>query len=155
MTEQQVSRTARLAEVDGLVAAAARAAPDHPHRGALHGVLDDVRRRLGRAHTTCEQVGDAAWAEYVTRLDHGLDELTAELSRVDEPTVDQTLYVHATRLELDGWVLRLDHARAERPSAARELADRVGEDLTEYRRGGRSRVEVDAALERLREMATG
>jgi hypothetical protein len=66
------------------------------------------------------------------------------------------LDVHATRLEIDGWVLRLDHTRRDYPAAAakaRELADRAARHLDAYGRGEAARADVDRAVEDVRALA--
>ncbi len=145
-------RASRLAQLDGIV----RAAGDRAGRSSRRDVFEELHGRLRRAHDTCEQVEERAWADYVTRLDRGLDELAVELGRAGEPSaagpaVDGMPYVHATRLEIDGWVLRLDHARDGRSSAtARELAARADRSLDEYRRGAATRADVDRTLDDVR-----
>jgi len=130
------SRASRLNEVDDLVRSAREAvAPDHPYRSALHDALDGLRGRLRLAHAGCERVDDDAWADHVTRLDRGLDELAIEMRRVAEPSpvgqaVDEAIYIRATHLEIDSWMLRLDHARGESDAhAARELAAEANRNL--------------------------
>src|SRR3954465_5947616 len=115
MDEQRARlRASRLAHVDELV----RTAPDRVELSHFprRDVFVELWGRLRRAHDTCEQVDGKTWDDYVNRLDRGLDELAHELARVSEaPSVGSAagdvLYVHATHLEIDGWVLRLDHAR--------------------------------------------
>ena len=116
---------------------------------------------MRRVHDTCEQVDDAAWGAYVTRLDHGLDELAVELGRTSEPPsagpeVEGMPYVHATRLEIDGWVLRLDHARDGSRAgrgAVREVAARAARNLDAYRRDEATQGDVDRTMEEIREIA--
>ncbi len=150
-------RAARLTRVVDVVRAAGRGAA--AGRPSWHDLFEELRGRLRRAHDTCEQVDDRAWADYVTRLDRGLDELALELRRAGEPSgpgpaVDGLPYVHATRLEVDGRVLRLDHARDGRSSAtARELAARADRHLDEYRRGAATRADVDRTLDDVRTVA--
>jgi hypothetical protein len=149
-------RASRLAQLDAVVRAAGeRAAAGHPPRLR---VFDELRGRLRQAHDTCDQVGDRVWADYVTRLDRGLDELAVEVGRTAEPPaagspVEGMPYVHATRLEIDGWVLRLDQARAGTSSGegvARDLAARTTVRLAEYRRGEATRDEVDRSVQDVR-----
>jgi hypothetical protein len=149
-------RASRLARVDDAVCAAGDgvASGGSPR----HAVFDELRGRLRRVHDACEQVDDRAWADYVTRLDRGLDELAVEVGRAGEPSAagsaaDAALYVHATRLEVDGWVLRLDHARdgwSTGRDGVRELAARAGRYLDEYRRGAATRADVDRTLDDIR-----
>lgn len=146
------TRDARLAEIDRKVLAAGAPVPaGHPLRTAF----DHLRHRLGRAHATCEQVDDRAWADYVARLDRGLDELSVELGRADDgpaASAEETLFVHATRLEIDGWQLRLDHARdgATHSTAARELTGRAARELTGYQRGEATRADIDRVMDDVR-----
>ena len=69
-----------------------------------------------------DQDGGLNMAEaQMTSLARGLDELTVEVARSGElpaPGSGAVLDVHATRLEIDGWVLRLDHTRRDYPAAA-------------------------------------
>jgi hypothetical protein len=148
-----------LAHVDELVRTARdKVAPGRP-RG--RDLFDELLRRLRRVHDTCEQVDDEAWADYVTRLDRGLDELAVELDRTSEPPsagpgLESMPYVHATRLEIDGWVLRLDHARdgsGAAHGAVRELVARAVRNLDEYRRGEATRGDLDRAMEDIRDTA--
>lgn len=151
-------RASRLAHVDELFRTARAKAAGHPrHRDLFDGLL----HRLRRVHDTCEQVDDEAWGAYVTRLDRGLDELAVELGRAGEPPSagpepGDMPYVHATRLEIDGWVLRLDHARDESQAgrgAAREVAARAARNLDEYRRGEATQGDLDRSMEEIREIA--
>ncbi len=97
----------------------------------------------------------------MTRLDRGLDELAVELGRTSEPPSagpgpEGMPYVHATRLEIDGWVLRLDHARdgsRAGQGAVREVAARAARNLDEYRRGEATRSDLDRTMEDVREIA--
>jgi hypothetical protein len=148
-----------LAQVDDVVTAAGdRAAPG---RSPRRRVFDELRGRLRRAHDTCEQVDDRAWADYVTRLDRGLDELATEIARTGESgdggsAGEHLPYVHATRLEIDGWVLRLDHARdrgASDRDPVRELTERAARRLDDYRRGEATRADVDRTMTEVRAIA--
>jgi hypothetical protein len=152
-------RASRLAHIDELVRTARdKVAPDHPRRRDL---FDELLHRLRRAHDTCEQVDDEAWADYVTRLDRALDELAVELGRTSEPPsagpgLEGMPYVHATRLEIDGWMLRLDHTRdGSRPGqgAVRELAARAVRNLDDYRRGEATQGDLDRTMEEIRDIA--
>jgi hypothetical protein len=147
-----------LAHVEELVRTARAKAAGPPRRRDL---FDELRHRLRRVHDACEQVDDEAWGAYVIRLDRGLDELTVELARTSEPPsagpgLEGMPYVHATRLEIDGWVLRLDHARdgsRAGQGAVREAAARAARNLDEYRRGEATQGDLDRTMEDFREIA--
>ena len=76
-----------------------------------------------------DQDGGLNMAEaQMTSLARGLDELTVEVARSGElpaPGSGAVLDVHATRLEIDGWVLRRPHPQGlpgrggERPASWR------------------------------------
>ena len=156
-TQEQPSgkRAARLEQVDGVVRGAGEAvAPDHPFRDPLRRALDGLRHRLREVHSSCERSDDDTWADYVDRLDRGLDEMAIELSRVGEVAdttgPERVLFVHTTRLEIDGWVLRLDHAREGSQVAARELTSRARQDLVGYERGETGRADVERIMAEVR-----
>jgi hypothetical protein len=152
-------RASRLAHVGDLVGAAR----DKVGAGHLRGrdVFDELWHRLRLVHDTCEQVDETAWAEYVVRLDRGLDAIAYELARVSEaPSAGQAaeavLHVHATRLEIEGWVLRLDHARdgiRDGQFATRRLVARAERDLGDYHRGRATRDDLDRIMEEVRDKA--
>jgi hypothetical protein len=157
---------ARLAHVQTAVAtAAADVGEEHRHRGgALRAVLDELGARLAQVHDRCHEVDDDAWAAYAARLDRGLDELQVELTRATEhgdssPSVDDVLFARTTRLELDGWLLRLDVPGAAADHArARELASSASRELAEYRAvsstgSEASRTGVEQAMGELRRTA--
>jgi hypothetical protein len=147
-----------LAHVEELIRTA-RAKAAGPPRRREH--FDELLHRLRRVHDTCEHVDDEAWGAYVNRLDRGLDELAVELGRTSEspsaaPELEGMPYVHATRLEIDGWVLRLDHARdgsRAGQGAVREVTARAARNLDEYRRGEATQGDLDRTMEEIREIA--
>ncbi|TQS46266.1 hypothetical protein [Cryptosporangium phraense] len=143
----------RQAEVDTAVH---RAAETHPH---LRATLDALRGHLGRAHAHSDAVDDGAWADYRDRLDRGLASLDKEEARASEagdPAAPDTLFATATQLEIDGWRLhfetrqeRLDTGLPSETDRLRALA--AAEDQVDaYRRGERSREDVESALAALR-----
>lgn len=154
----------RLAHVAASVAAAAaELGADHPHRG-FGAALGAFGARLARVHDRCHEVADQAWVAYTARLDRGLDELQVELSRAAEdvdsaPSADDLLFARVTRLELDGWLLRLDvpGASADRDKAL-AMASVVSRELAEFRTAcstgpGASRAAVAQAMADLRRAA--
>jgi hypothetical protein len=163
-TQVRTPVPARLAQVETSVAAAATdVGAEHPHRG-FRAVLDELGVRLARVHDRCHEVGEDAWAAYTARLDRGLDELQMELARAAEhpdsgPPGDDVLFARATRLELDGWLLRLDVPGAAADHArARELASVASRELADYRASsstaaGASRAGVEQAMADLRRAA--
>jgi hypothetical protein len=147
-----------LAHVGRLVGAAR----DKVGTSHLHGrdVFDELWHRLRLVHNTCEQADETAWTEYVTRLDRGLDAIAYELARVSEASAgqaaDAVLHVHATRLEIEGWALRLDHARdgiRDRQFATRRLVARAERDLGNYHRGRTTRDDLDRIMDEVRDKA--
>jgi hypothetical protein len=154
-------RASRLAHVGDLVGTAR----DKVGAGHLRGrdVFDALWHRLRLVHDACEQVDETAWTEYVVRLDRGLDAIAYELARVSEAPsagqeADAVLHVHATRLEIEGWALRLDHARDGVPggkAAARRLVARAERDLGEYHRGRATRDDLDRIMDEVRDAARG
>lgn len=155
---------ARLDHVEVSVAAAAvEVGAEHPHRG-FRVVLDELGARLVQVHDRCHEVDERAWAAYSARLDRGLDELQVELARAAEhadsaPSAEDLLFARITRLELDGWLLRLDvpGAAADRDKA-REMASAASWELADYRAAcstgsGASRAAVEQAMADLRRFA--
>jgi hypothetical protein len=152
-------RASRLAHVGDLVAAAR----DEVGASHLRGreVFDELWHRLRLVHDTCEKVDEKAWTEYVVRLDRGLDAIAYELARVSEAAAagqaaDTVLHVHATRLEIEGWALRLDHARdgvRDGQFATRRLVARAERDLGEYHRGRTTRDDLDRIMDEVRDRA--
>jgi hypothetical protein len=152
---------ARLGHVAASVAAAtAELGTDRRHRG-FRAALDEFGARLGRIHDRCHEVDEQAWAAYAARLDRGLDELQVELARAAEdadpaPSAEDLLFARTTRLELDGWLSRLDvpGAAADRDKAL-EMASVVSRELADYRAAcstgsGASRAAVEQAMADLR-----
>ena len=143
--------------------AAAEVGARHPYHG-FRAVLEELGARLAEVHDRCHEVDDAAWAAYTARLDRGLDELQAELSRAAEapdagtPAAD-VLFARTTRLEIDGWLVRLDVPRAAADHArALELAAAASRELADYRVAagsgdGASRAGVERAMADLRDTA--
>jgi hypothetical protein len=138
-----------------MVRAAGAASDSSPH----HQVFDELRERLRRAHGTCEQVDEEAWADYVTRLDRGLDELTVEVARSGElparvPGRCSTCTRPAWR-STAGCSGSTTPAGTTRPRRrkARELADRAARHLDAYGRGEAARADVDRVMEDVRALA--
>jgi hypothetical protein len=163
-TQVQWPVRARLAHVENAVASAgAEVGAEHPHHG-FRAVLDELGARLAQVHDRCHEVDDGAWAAYSARLDRGLDELQVELTRAAEhpdsgPSGDDVLFARTTRLELDGWLVRLDvpGAASDHPRA-RELASAASRELADYRASsstaaGASRAGVEHAMAALRHAA--
>jgi hypothetical protein len=163
-TQVRTPVQARLAQVETSVSrAAAEIGAEHPHHG-FRAVRDDLAARLALVHDRCQHVEDAVWAAYTTQLDRGLDELQIELTRaVEHPdsgaSAADVLFARTTRLELDGWLVRLDvPGAAADHSRAREVASAVSHELADYRATastgtGASRAGVEQALEELRRAA--
>jgi hypothetical protein len=107
-TSAESVRAERLAAVDGAVA---RLTSDPRHRH-VHGLVEALRGRLAHAHDRCANVPAARWADYRAALDAGVDELDTELARATEPhdpgELEDLVYPHTARLELDAWRLRID-----------------------------------------------
>ncbi|OLT15101.1 hypothetical protein BJF78_16790 [Pseudonocardia sp. CNS-139] len=143
--------------------AAAELGAEHPHHG-FRAALDDLGARLAHVHDRCSEVSDDAWAAYAARLDRGLDELQVELGRAAEhadsaPSADDVLFSRTTRLELDGWLVRLDvPGAAPDHGRATELASAASRELADYRAAcstgaGASRAAVEQAMADLRRAA--
>jgi DNA repair exonuclease SbcCD ATPase subunit len=139
MAEQQAasrSSTDRLAQVesalDRLVTSVER---EHPQRAEpVRAALDRLRERLRHLHQHPGEVNESAWAQYITELERGLDELQIEIARAAEPadsgpTLEDLLNKRTTALELSGWRLRVDAARARpeslEPDASMPAAEHV------------------------------
>ncbi|MCO1660533.1 hypothetical protein [Pseudonocardia humida] len=157
VTDEQTPRlrASRLAHVGELVAVVR----DKVGAGHFRGrdVFHELWHRLRLVHDTCEQVDEKAWTEYVVRLDRGLDALAYELARVSEaPSADTVLHVHATRLEIEGWALRLDHARdgvRHAQLTTRRLVERAERNLGEYQLGRTTRDDLDRIMDEVRDTA--
>ncbi|WP_433505893.1 hypothetical protein ACQP04_04990 [Pseudonocardia halophobica] len=84
-----------------------------PHGARVRIALDTLRTRLHGIHEGCDSIDAKRWSEYRAALDAGVDELDSELARVtehhDPEDLDDLLYPHLTRLELDGWRVRATH----------------------------------------------
>jgi hypothetical protein len=63
---------------------------------------------------------------------------------------------YVTRLEIEGWALRLDHARdgiRDGQFATRRLVARAERDLGDYHRGRATRDDLDRIMEEVRDKA--
>jgi hypothetical protein len=121
--------------------------------GDIRAGLAELFRRLQRVHEYCDEVDDRTWSAYTTGLDRGLAELAMDAAGVSE--VDDVVYAHTGRLEVDGWVLRLDLDGRDAPVEGRELVAGAAQELDEYRAAvsageAPSRTNVERALNELR-----
>jgi hypothetical protein len=69
---------------------------------------------------------------------------------------EDVLHVHATRLEIEGWVLRLGHARdgiRDGQFATRRLVARAERDLSDYHRGRTTRGDLNGIMDEVRGIA--
>jgi hypothetical protein len=142
--------------LDGVAGEIADLRPDAADgvRAALRVLHDHLRR----VHATCADVDDRTWTAYTTGLDRGLAELATEVVGEPgdaEPAVEDVVYAHAGRLEVDGWALRLDVAGREAPPEGRELVAGAARELEEYHLAvtagaAPSRTGVERALSELR-----
>ena len=146
----------RLAELGRHLDVAADAIADrHPDSaGDVRAGLDDLHDRLMRVHELCAEIDDRTWSAYTTGLDRGLADLADDVS-AGGATVDDLVYAHAVRLEVDGWVLRLDLAGRDAPTDGRELIAGAAREIDEYRAAvaagdAPSRADVERALSELR-----
>ena len=115
--------------------------------------------RLQQVHELCAEVDERTWTAYKTGLDRGLTELSAELVQAPAPAAADLVYAHAGRLEVDGWVLRLDLAGREGPVEGRELVAGVAKEIDQYHAAvaagdAPARTEVERALNELRGAAS-
>jgi hypothetical protein len=147
----------RLAELGQHLDVAADAiAGQHPESAAdVQSGLRELHERLLRVHQLCAEVDDRTWSAYTTGLDRGLAELADDLAAVGDRPVDDLVYAHTVRLEVEGWVLRLDLAGNEAPVEGRELVAGAAREIDEYRAavatgGAPSRTDVERALSELR-----
>jgi hypothetical protein len=140
-------REHRLAEVTRAVRAAADGSSGTRAAGRVRTALDTLLTHLVRAHDRCQDVTDQDWADYRARLDIGLDDLRAEIARSTDPDDDgaelaKVLFVHCSRLELDGWRLHLDavaHGGGDGADDRRDVEDLVtsaARELDRYSRDG-------------------
>lgn len=102
-------RERRLEDVDSVVAELDTGSGPHGRR--LRIGIETLRTRLRHAHGRCEHIADQRWADYRAALDSGAGDLGAELGRVGEhldvEEVDELVYPHVARLELEAWRLRI------------------------------------------------
>jgi hypothetical protein len=147
----------RLAELDVRLDGAATdiEARSPEAAGSARAGLRDLRERLQRVHEACAEIDERTWRAYTTGLDRGLAQLADELADAPAPAADDLVYAHAGRLEVDGWVLRLDLAGRDAPVEGRELVAGAAREIDEYHatvlKGvDPSRAEVERALNELR-----
>lgn len=133
--------------VDRLSTALDDAAP--PHRSSLHALVNHLHDALGHAHRHSDEVDGGAWADYVDRLDRGVDEMHLELARAAErpaeaPTVSEVAFARVSRLELDGWRLRFDvHGSRS------DLLHRAEQEISSFEQGAEA--SADPAREPVRQ----
>jgi hypothetical protein len=146
----------RLAELGRHLDVAADAiAGKHPAAaGDIRSGLRDLHERLMRVHELCAEVDDRTWSAYTTGLDRGLADLADDVS-AGGAEVDDLVYAHAVRLEVDGWALRLDLAGRDAPVEGRELIAGAAREIDEYQAAvgageAPSRTDVERSLGELR-----
>jgi hypothetical protein len=137
--------------LDGAAEQIAAARPDAAEE--IRAGLGDLHHRLLRVHEFCDEVDERTWAAYTTGLDRGLAELAMAAS--GDARVDDVVYAHTGRLEVDGWVLRLDLAGRDAPVEGRELVAGAARELDEYQAAvsageAPSRANAERALGELR-----
>jgi hypothetical protein len=153
-------REHRLAEVTRAVRAAAEGSSGARVAEHVRTALDTLLTHLVRAHDRCQDVADRDWADYRTRLDIGLDDLRAEIARSTDPgdegaELEKVLFVHCSRLELDGWRLHLDavtHGVGDGAGDRRNVEDLVtyaARELDTYSRDGGATAERAADIDRI------
>jgi hypothetical protein len=152
-------REHRLAEVTRAVRAVGNGSSDTGAPGRVRTALDTLLTHLVRAHARCQNVADQDWAGYRARLDIGLDDLRAEIARSSDPgddgaDLEKVLFVHCSRLELDGWRLHLDAvAHGGGDGAARrnaeDLVTYAARELDTYVRDGGATAEREADIARI------
>src|SRR3954452_7233283 len=135
-------------------------AGQHPESAAeVRAGLRDLNDRLQRVHELCAEIDDRTWSAYTTGFDRGLADLANDLtpggSADDAVAVEDVVYAHAVRLEVDGWVLRLDLAGRDAPVEGRELVVGAARGVDEYHAAiaageAPSRTDVERALSELR-----
>jgi hypothetical protein len=153
-------REDRLADVTRAVRAVAHGASDIRAAGRVRTALDTLLTHLVQAHARRQDVADQDWADYRTRLDIGLDDLRAEIARSTDPgddraELEKVLFVHCSRLELDGWRLHLDAVAhgggrgADDRRNAQELVTYAARELDTYSRDGGATAEREADIDRI------
>src|SRR3954470_18441272 len=136
--------------------AAEAIAGQHPESALdVRSGLRDLHGRLVRVHQLCAEVDDRTWSAYTTGFDRGLADLVDDLAANGAGAVDDLLYAHGVRLEVDGWVLRLDLAGRDAPVEGRELIAGAAREIDEYHAAiaageAPSRTDVERALSELR-----
>jgi hypothetical protein len=136
--------------------AAEAIAGQHPESALdVRSGLRDLHGRLVRVHELCAEVDDRTWAAYTTGFDRGLADLADDLASDGGAEVDDLVYAHTVRLEVDGWVLRLDLAGRDAPVEGRELVAAAARQIEEYHGAvaageAPSRTDVERALVELR-----
>lgn len=123
--------------------------------GDVRSALHDLQDRLMRVHELCAEVDDRTWSAYTTGLDRRLADMAAEVEADGAAAVEDVVYAHSGRLEVDGWVLRLDLAGRDAPVEGRELIAGAAREIDEYHAavaagGAPSRADVERALSELR-----
>jgi hypothetical protein len=153
-------REHRLAEVTRAVRAVGDGSSDTRAAGRVRTALDTLLTHLVRAHDRCQDVADQDWADYRARLDIGLDDLRAEIARSTDPgddgaELEKVLFVHCSRLELDGWRLHLDAVAhgggrsADDRRNVQELVTYAARELDTYSRDGGATAEREADIDRI------
>ncbi|WP_214405654.1 hypothetical protein [Pseudonocardia lacus] len=137
--------------LDGAAEQIAVARPDAAED--IRAGFGELRHRLERVHEFCDEVDEHTWAAYTTGLDRSLAELATAVA--DGPAVDDVVYARTGRLEVDGWVLRLDLAGRDAPVEGRELVAGAARELDDYQAAvgageAPSRAGVERALNELR-----
>ena len=114
--------------------------PAYRTADAIQRALNRLQTRLEHLHERSGSIDERGWAQYVSDLDHGLDELDVEIGRAAQrqgpgPTVEEVLLTHSTALELQGWRLRFDVPGLSTGEVAtgRSLAATAGAELDRYR----------------------
>lgn len=151
----------RLAELDvrlnGAVEAIGARCPEAAE--SVRAGLGALRDRFQQVHELCAEVDDRTWRAYTTGLDRGLSELAVELDQAPAPSAADLVYARAGRLEVDGWVLRLDLAGRDGPVEGRELVAGAAKEIDDYHAAvtagdAPARTGVERALNELRGAAS-
>ena len=137
--------------LEGAAEQIAQARPDAA--ADVRAGLTELNERLRRVHEFCEEVDERTWTAYTTGLDRGLADMA--MAAAGDAGVDDVVYAHAGRLEVDGWVLRLDLAGRDAPVEGRELVAGAARELDDYTAAvgageAPSRADVERALNELR-----